>query len=67
MALLAAIFEAGSKETAIVYLAAVGCFALAALAAPMSSRFPGGALALIALGLGLWLLPLMWTSFNTAF
>ncbi len=60
-------FAPTDEATAIVYLAAVICFALAAFVAPATSRFPGGALGLVALGLGLWLFPLMWNTMETAF
>ena len=60
-------FAPTDESTAIIYLAAVVCFALAAFVAPATSRFPGGALGLVSLGLGLWLFPLMWNTMETAF
>ena len=62
-----ATFGPASKETAIVLLAAVVCFVLAAFAASAAKRFPGGALGLVALGLALWLLPTMWNTMDVAF
>ena len=65
-ALLAA-FAPTDPSTAILYVAAVVCFALGAFVAPAADRFPGGAIGLIALGLGFWLWPLMWNTVNVAF
>jgi hypothetical protein len=62
-----AAFGPTSPETAIFYIAAVVCFVLAALPAAAASRIPGGALRLVALGLGLWLWPLMWVTTKAAF
>jgi hypothetical protein len=62
-----AAFGPTSEETAIVYLVAVICFGLAAFAAAAARRFPGGALGLVALGLGLWLWPTMWNTMDVAF
>jgi hypothetical protein len=66
MTIIAA-FAPTSKETAICFLAAVVCFALAAFAGTAARRFPGGAVGLIAVGLGLWLWPTMWNAMETAF
>jgi len=60
-------FSPTDPSTAIVYLAAVVCFALAAFVAPAAKRVPGGTVGLIALGLALWLFPLMWNTMETAF
>jgi hypothetical protein len=60
-------FSPTDPSTAIVYIAAVVCFGIAAFVAPASGRFPGGSLGLIALGLGLWLFPLMWNTVDVAF
>ena len=60
-------FGPTSEETAIVFLAAVVCFVLAAFAASAAKRFPGGPLGLIALGLALWLFPTMWNTMDAAF
>jgi hypothetical protein len=60
-------FAPTDPSTAIVYLAAVVCFALAAFVAPAATRMPGGAIGLTALGLGLWLFPLMWNTVEVAF
>jgi hypothetical protein len=60
-------FGPTSPETAIFYIAAVVCFVLAALPAATASRVPGGAFRLVALGLGLWLWPLMWVTTRAAF
>ena len=65
--LLAAAFGPVSAETAILYMIAVACFVLAAFAGSLASRFPGGAVSLAALGLALWLWPLMWTTAAAAF
>jgi len=62
-----AAFGPTSEETAIFYLVGVICFALAAFVAPVSKRFAGGPVGLIALGLGLWLWPTMWNTFDAAF
>jgi hypothetical protein len=62
-----AAFGPTSPETAIFYIAAVVCFVLAALPAATANRLPGGALRLLALGLGLWLWPLMWVTVKAAF
>ena len=64
---LIAAFGPISKETAVCFIAAVACFVLAAFASSIAKRFPGGALGLIALGLGLWLWPTMWTTVRAAF
>ena len=65
--LLAAVFQPGSEETAIFFLAAVVCWVLAAFASTVAGRFPGGALGLIALGLALWFFPQMWNTVESAF
>ncbi len=67
MIALLALFEPDAKSTAVFYLAAVICFGLAAFAAAVAGRFPGGANGLVAVGLGLWLFPLMWRTFDAAF
>jgi hypothetical protein len=59
-------FGPSDPSTAIVYVAAVASFALAAFAPSFSSNFPGGQLGLIALGLGLWLFPMMWNTVDVA-
>ncbi len=60
-------FAPTDPSTAILYIAAVACFAAAAFIAPAAARFPGGAIGLIALGLALWLFPLMWNTADLAF
>ena len=60
-------FAPTDESTAILYIVAVVCFGLAAFVAPAAGRFPGGAIGLIALGLGLWLFPLMWNTAEVAF
>ena len=67
MLLLTAAFGPTDPSTALIYIAAVACFALGAFVAPAATRFPGGALGLIALGLALWLFPLMWNTARLAF
>lgn len=62
-----AAFAPFSKETAILLIAAVACFAMAAFFSPAAGRFPGGSLGLIALGLALWLWPTMWNTTHVAF
>jgi hypothetical protein len=62
-----AAFGPASTETAIFYIGAVVCFGLAAFASALAGRFPGGALGLIAVGLALWLWPLMWSTTRVAF
>jgi hypothetical protein len=59
-----------AKETAVFYLGAVSAFALAAFTALTSSgdrRVPGRAIFLVAVGLTLWLWPLMWNTVGFAF
>jgi hypothetical protein len=60
-------FAPFSKETAFFLIAAVACFALAAFFSSAASRFPGGSVGLIALGLALWLWPTMWNTAHAAF
>lgn len=67
MNLVLGAFAAGSEETALFLLAAVIAFALAAFAAPVAGRFPGGSLGLIALGLLLAFFPQMWNNVDVAF
>lgn len=67
MIALLALFDPTDKLTAVFYLAAVICFGLAAFAAAVAKRFPGGAPGLVAVGLGLWLFPLMWQTVDAAF
>jgi hypothetical protein len=62
-----AAFAPTDVSTAIVYVAGVVCFALGAFSASTASRFPGGSLGLIALGLALWLWPIMWNTVDAAF
>lgn len=67
MSPLIAAFSPTDPSTAIIYIGAFACFAVAAFVAPASQRFPGGPLGLIALGLALWLFPLMWNTASVAF
>jgi hypothetical protein len=67
MSPILALFGPTDEITAVFYLVAVICFVLAAFAATIAGRFPGGSLGLVALGLGLWLFPTMWTTFDAAF
>jgi hypothetical protein len=67
MNVLAAVFQPGSEESAILLLAAVVCWVLAAFASTVAGRFPGGALGLIALGLALWFWSDMWNAVDAAF
>jgi hypothetical protein len=67
MHVLAAAFQPGSEESAILALAAIICWALAAFASTVAGRFPGGALGLIALGLVLWFWSTMWNTLDAAF
>lgn len=60
-------FGPTSQETAVVLIGAVVWFALAAFVAPVSGRFPGGALGLTALGLGLYVFSTMWNTAHVAF
>jgi hypothetical protein len=62
-----AAFGPTSHETAIFYIAAVVCFAVAAFGSTVARRIPNGSLGLIALGLALWLWPLMWNTVRVAF
>ncbi len=65
--MILAAFSPNDPSTAIVYLAGVLCFFAAAFLAPAAEKFPGGAIGLLALGLGLWLFPLMWNTMEVAF
>jgi hypothetical protein len=60
-------FGPTSPETAIFYIAAVVCFVLAAVPTVTENRITGGGLRFVALGLGLWLWPLMWVTTKAAF
>jgi hypothetical protein len=62
-----AAFSAGSEETAIVQVAAIVAFALAAFASGVAGRYPGGAIGLIATGLALVFLPTAWQAADVAF
>ncbi|MGQ0615667.1 MAG: hypothetical protein ACT4PW_01535 [Acidimicrobiia bacterium] len=64
---IVAAFGPTDEITAVFYLVAVICLFLAAFSVGTTGRFPGGGLGLIALGLGLWLFPTMWTTFDAAF
>jgi len=64
---LLAAFAPGSEETAIFYIAAVVAFGLAAFAAGVAGRYPGGSLGLIATGLLLTTFPTMWNNVDVAF
>ena len=64
---VAVVFGPTDPLTAVLYIAAVACFALAAFVVRAATRFPGGALGLIALGLALWLFPMMWNTSRLAF
>ncbi len=67
MRVLAA-FGPADESTAIIYIAAVACFALAAFAG-LGGRaaLRGYSFGLVAIGLGLWLWPLMWNTAEAAF
>jgi hypothetical protein len=67
MVSILALFGPTDEITAVFYLIAVVCFALAAFAATIAGRFPGGSVGLVAVGLGLWLFPTMWQTFDAAF
>jgi hypothetical protein len=59
-----------SGETAIFYVAGVIAFAFAAFTALTggdAQGIPGRAVGFIALGLALWLFPLMWNTVDAAF
>lgn len=60
-------FGPASDETAIFLIAAVVAFALAAFASSVAGRVPGGAISLIAIGLGLYIWPAMWNTVDAAF
>jgi hypothetical protein len=64
---ITAAFGPTDPSTAVIYIAAVVCFALGAFVAAAASRSSGEALGLVALGLGLWLFPLMWNTARLAF
>jgi hypothetical protein len=58
-----------SGETAVFYVGAVIAFALAAftaLTAGDAKGIPGRAVGFVALGLALWLFPLMWNTVDAA-
>jgi hypothetical protein len=67
MPVLGAAFGPTDPSTAIIYIAAVACFALGAFVAQGATRSSSGALGLVSLGLGLWLFPLMWNTARLAF
>jgi hypothetical protein len=48
-------------------VAAVVAFALAAFAASVAGRYPGGAVGLVATGLALFAWPTMWNTVDVAF
>ena len=66
--MLLAAFEPSSKETAIFYLVATICFALAAFAgAAGSGRNTVAGVGVVGLGLGFLFFPQMWTAMRAAF
>jgi len=67
MHLILGAFAPADKSTALCYVAAVVCFALAAFVSSAAGRFRGGSIALVALGLALWLWPTMWQTVDLAF
>lgn len=62
-----ALFEADSELTALFLLAAVVVWGLAAFAGPTMGRRTGGAIGLVALGLALYVFPMMWRTMDAAF
>jgi hypothetical protein len=62
-----ALFEPNSESSAIVKLAALICWFLAAFSGGVAGRFAAGALGLVGLGLGLFFLPDVWTAVDLAF
>jgi VIT1/CCC1 family predicted Fe2+/Mn2+ transporter len=61
-----AAFGPADESTAVIYIVAVVCFALAAFGG-YGGRAKGYSIGLIGLGLGLWLFPLMWNTADAAF
>jgi hypothetical protein len=67
MDVILALFEPNSESSAIVKLAALICWFLAAFSGGFAGRWRGGALGLVALGLALYFLPEVWTAVDLAF
>jgi hypothetical protein len=65
--MLLAAFEPTSKETAVFYIIAVVCFALAAFAGTTMGRRAGGGVGLVGLGLAFFFFPTMWLTVDAAF
>jgi hypothetical protein len=62
-----AAFGPTDESTAIIYIAGFACFIIAAFFGSVAGRFAGGGIGLIALGLALWIFPLMWNTVDAAF
>lgn len=60
-------FGPADESTAIIYIAGFACFVVAAFFGGVTGRFGGGAVGLVALGLALWIFPLMWNTVSVAF
>jgi hypothetical protein len=62
-----AAFGPADESTAIIYIAAFVCFIVAGLFGTLAGRLGSGGVGLVALGLALWLFPLMWNTVDAAF
>lgn len=62
-----AVFESDSELTALFYLGAIIAWGLAAFAGAAMSRRAGGSIGLVAIGLGLFVFPMMWRAMEAAF
>ena len=65
--MFATVFGPADEATAVFYVIAVVLYVLAAFAAGTVARRTGGAIGLVALGLGFQLFPTMWNTFDAAF
>jgi hypothetical protein len=57
----------GAEATAVFYIAAFVCFIMAAFTFGFAGNWRGGSIGLVALGLALWIFPLMWNTVDQAF
>jgi len=59
-------FGPTDASTAVIYIAAFACFIIAAFFGTVAGRLGSGGVGLVALGLALWLFPLMWNTVDVA-
>ena len=60
-------FGPTDESTAVIYIAGFACFIIAAFFGGLAGRFRAGSGGLVALGLALWIFPLMWNTVDVAF